>query len=108
MSQITTKAAPHKHIPLIKFIGPRSKIAHPQLTAPAVKQTVASASPNVSNVIYYDDVKQVPNSFRARPVTDEEINLILVRVITLTRPLMACMKYGGVIWEEPKAPKKKK
>ncbi|KAJ3192110.1 hypothetical protein HDU67_005625 [Dinochytrium kinnereticum] len=83
-----------RHVPMIKFVGPRSKVAHTVLQTPASPvKPAASASPNVSQVLFYESTAAVPNSFRARPLSDAEMDAVL---------------YGGAVWVEKPKPAKKK
>ncbi|KAJ3105090.1 hypothetical protein HDU97_008494 [Phlyctochytrium planicorne] len=97
MPVVSTRNAIHRHVPLIKFLGAaRPRTPHQTVASPVVQKpaSTASSSPNVTKVIYYETSSAVPNSFRARPLSEQEINTIL---------------YGGAIWEEkPVKPPKKK
>ncbi|KAJ3193901.1 hypothetical protein HK101_003881 [Irineochytrium annulatum] len=116
MSLVTTKLPVHKHVPLIRFIGPRSHqrpqhheehhdrhsdeiagssgTARPQQPvdgAPNGSVPRGSSSPGVTRVVYYDAATDVPGNFRSRSLSQQEIDLILG---------------GGVKWEEPVKKKK--
>ncbi|KAJ3312973.1 hypothetical protein HDU76_002742 [Blyttiomyces sp. JEL0837] len=94
MSAIAARPAWHHHTPLIKFIGPRS--AHPP--SPSTQQTVypPPAQPTTGakpNSIYYASVRQIPYSFRKKPLSQAEIDTI---------------DFGGATWETKPEKKPKK
>ncbi|KAI8800752.1 hypothetical protein BJ742DRAFT_685785 [Cladochytrium replicatum] len=73
----------HRHIPLIKFIGPRAAVPHPPLpewTAPA--QSVASPSSesaaNGARVFLYDYHVQLPRKYQRKAISQQEIDAIQV------------------------------
>jgi hypothetical protein len=97
MSAVATRLPAHKHIPLIKFLGPRHLLPHnpspsssssssfPSPTSAAAGPQSVSAPPQVVkkggiNVVYYDNIKQLPRSFRTKALSEAEMAMIDVSI----------------------------
>ncbi|KAJ3411769.1 hypothetical protein HDV05_001727 [Chytridiales sp. JEL 0842] len=91
---------PHKHIPLIKFLGPRHLLRHTTPTATPTIPSSHSTTPNPTpvrkgnvNILYYTSAKDLPRSFRKQAMSEREMMMV---------------DLGGVPWEPPVESKKKK
>ncbi|TPX64124.1 hypothetical protein SpCBS45565_g06118 [Spizellomyces sp. 'palustris'] len=64
-----------KHVPLIKFLGPRRFLKHPSTSQAAQPQTVATPQ-RVGNAVTYEAVEQMPRRFHKRAFSQKEIEAV--------------------------------
>ncbi|KAJ3033376.1 hypothetical protein HDV00_006395 [Rhizophlyctis rosea] len=76
-----------KHIPLIKFLGPRAKLQHSSPSATPTPQPTASSSPSSSSarastsssgvrILTYDAITQLPKRLQRKGLSEKEIAAI--------------------------------
>ncbi|KND04138.1 uncharacterized protein SPPG_01573 [Spizellomyces punctatus DAOM BR117] len=64
-----------KHVPLIKFLGPRRFLKHPSTSPAAQPQTVA-APQRVGNAVNYQSIEQLPRRFQKKTFSQKEIEAV--------------------------------
>lgn len=67
-----------KHVPLIKFLGPRKFLQHPASpsTATAHQTAPTSAPRRVGNAVAYDSLEQLPRRFQKKTFSPQELDAI--------------------------------
>ncbi|KAI8588982.1 hypothetical protein BDZ88DRAFT_452593 [Geranomyces variabilis] len=73
---------PGKHLPLIKFLGPRSLLQHSRPSAPHAshqqppRPTQAAEPKRSGNTVSYESAALLPRRYQRKPISQAEIDAV--------------------------------